>query len=165
MKKISKEKKNNIVHLLEKGIPARQIARQLQVDEKTVRKIQNEVCPAVKKFKGGCPAKISKATTRCTQRAVTSGKANTATKVARQPRDDAIANVHPITVRRALRRVSLVARRKINKPRLQDRHKKLRLEFAKKHASWTVEDWSRVIWSDKTKINRLGSDGRKWVWK
>jgi len=23
----------------------------------------------------------------------------------------------------------------------------------------------RVIWSDRTKINRLGSDGRKWAWK
>ena len=23
----------------------------------------------------------------------------------------------------------------------------------------------RVWWSDETKINRLGSDGRHWVWK
>ena len=22
-----------------------------------------------------------------------------------------------------------------------------------------------MIWSDETKINRIGSDGRKWVWK
>ena len=165
MKKISEEKKNNIVNLLEKGIPARQIARQLQFDEKTVRKIRDEVCTAAKKSKGGRPAKISEATTRRIQRAVTSGKANTATEVARQLCNDAIANVHPITVRRALRRVGLVARKKIKKPRFQDRYKKLRLEFAKKHASWTVEDWSRVIWSDETKINRLGSDGCKWVWK
>jgi hypothetical protein len=28
-----------------------------------------------------------------------------------------------------------------------------------------VEDWKVVVWSDETKINRLGSDGRKWVWK
>ncbi|KAI8086797.1 uncharacterized protein BX664DRAFT_387161 [Halteromyces radiatus] len=26
---------------------------------------------------------------------------------------------------------------------------------------WTVEDWRRVIFSDETKINRLGSDGTK----
>ena len=26
-------------------------------------------------------------------------------------------------------------------------------------------DWACVIWSDETKINRLGSDGRQWVWK
>jgi hypothetical protein len=33
------------------------------------------------------------------------------------------------------------------------------------YADWTVEDWKRVIWSDETKINRFGSDGRKWCWK
>ena len=28
-----------------------------------------------------------------------------------------------------------------------------------------MEDWERVIWSDETKIKRLGSDGKQWVWK
>ena len=28
-----------------------------------------------------------------------------------------------------------------------------------------MEDWTRVIWSDETKINRIGSDGRMYVWK
>ena len=28
-----------------------------------------------------------------------------------------------------------------------------------------MEDWKRVVWSDEIKINRIGSDGRKWVWK
>jgi hypothetical protein len=28
-----------------------------------------------------------------------------------------------------------------------------------------VDDWKRVIWSDETKINRFGSDGREWIWK
>ena len=28
-----------------------------------------------------------------------------------------------------------------------------------------MEDWKRVVWSYETKINCLGSDGRKWVWK
>jgi transposase len=39
------------------------------------------------------------------------------------------------------------------------------LEFAQKYQHWTVVDWSHVIFSDETKINRFGSDGRKWVWK
>ena len=39
------------------------------------------------------------------------------------------------------------------------------MEFALKYKDWTVEDWKRVIWLDETKINRLGSDGRSWVWK
>ena len=39
------------------------------------------------------------------------------------------------------------------------------MDFALAHQYWTVEDWKRVVWSDETKINRLGSDGRKWAWK
>ena len=39
------------------------------------------------------------------------------------------------------------------------------LKFAQNHKNWTVEDWKRVLWSDKTKINRIGSDGKVYVWK
>ena len=28
-----------------------------------------------------------------------------------------------------------------------------------------MEDWKHVIWLDETKINHIGSDGRKWAWK
>ena len=28
-----------------------------------------------------------------------------------------------------------------------------------------MEDWKKVISSDETEINRLGSDGHKWAWK
>ena len=39
------------------------------------------------------------------------------------------------------------------------------MEFAEKYKDWTVEDWKKVIWSDETKINCLGSDGKTWGWK
>ena len=39
------------------------------------------------------------------------------------------------------------------------------MDFALAHKHWTLADWKRVIWSDKTKINCLGSDGKKWLWK
>ena len=28
-----------------------------------------------------------------------------------------------------------------------------------------MEDWKRVLWSDETKINRIGSDGKVYIWK
>ena len=28
-----------------------------------------------------------------------------------------------------------------------------------------MDDWKKVVWSDETKVNWLGSDGRKWAWK
>jgi hypothetical protein len=42
---------------------------------------------------------------------------------------------------------------------------KARREFAQHHLHWTVDDWMRVIFSDETKVNRLGSDGQEWAWK
>src|SRR3979490_574945 len=39
------------------------------------------------------------------------------------------------------------------------------MDFAIRHKDWTLDDWKRVARSDETKINHLGSDGRKWAWK
>ncbi|KAG1037751.1 hypothetical protein G6F43_012798 [Rhizopus delemar] len=40
-----------------------------------------------------------------------------------------------------------------------------RLEWAKKHRNWTVQDWRQVVFSDETKINVWGSDGCKYYWR
>ena len=54
---------------------------------------------------------------------------------------------------------------KQKQPFLFVKHCKEHMDFAIAHKDWTLEDWEKVIWSDETKINRLGSDGRKWAWK
>ena len=54
---------------------------------------------------------------------------------------------------------------KKKQPLLSQRHRRERLDFAISHKDWTVDDWKRVVWSDETKINCLGSDRRKWAWK
>ena len=64
-----------------------------------------------------------------------------------------------------MRNAGLKAVVKAKKPLLTKRHRKERLDFALAHQDWTVEDWKTVVWSDKTKINRLGSDEKIWVWK
>ena len=71
----------------------------------------------------------------------------------------------PITVKGYLKKAGLRPVIKKKKPLLSPKHKKNRLDFALGHQHWTFDDWRRVIFSDETKINRLGSDGRKWVWK
>ena len=71
--------------------------------------------------------------------------------------------LNPQTVRRGLKQVGMKSVVKTNRPFLSKRHRKERMDFAIAHKDWTVEDWKRVIWSDETKINRFGSDGRKWA--
>src|SRR5258708_17588812 len=59
------------------------------------------------------------------------------------------------TVRRGLKKCGLKAVVKTKGPVLSQCYHRERLDFAKSHEHWTLEDWKRVIWSD----------GRKWVWK
>ncbi|KAG8843994.1 hypothetical protein FRC20_003666 [Serendipita sp. 405] len=69
------------------------------------------------------------------------------------------------TVHNALRAAGLRACVKAKKPALQISHRRCRLDFAITHRHWTMDDWSRVIFSDETKINHMGSDGRRYCYK
>jgi DDE superfamily endonuclease/Transposase len=74
-------------------------------------------------------------------------------------------SLSPHTTRRHLKKAGMKAVKKVKKPLLSQRHRRERLDFALAHQHWTIEDWKTVIWSDETKINRLGSDGVHWGWK
>lgn len=54
---------------------------------------------------------------------------------------------------------------KPKKPLLSTKNIKARLSWARAHVDWTVQDWKRVIWSDETKIDRFGSDGKIYAWR
>jgi hypothetical protein len=70
-----------------------------------------------------------------------------------------------MTTLNALKELGFKAKIKIKKPLLTKKHKLARYEWAKAHQSWTVGDWKKVIWSDKTKVNIWNSDGIKYYWK
>jgi hypothetical protein len=64
-----------------------------------------------------------------------------------------------------LKQSGLHAATKKKVPMLKKVHRDKHLKFAQYHQNWTVEDWKRVLWSDETKINRIGSDGKVYCWK
>lgn len=165
MRPISKEIQKNILYLLEIGQPSRKIANQLGVSRITVDRLRARARPGVQKARGGRPAKLSMADKRRVIQMITTHKANTAVQAAQELKDTTAVEVSTKTVQRALREAGMRAVTKKKKPRLLPRHIKERKNFALCHQHWTVEDWKRVIWSDETKINHLGSDGCKWVWK
>ena len=67
------------------------------------------------------------------------------------------------TVRRRLDKAGLYGRVARKKPLLTDRHKKVRLAWAKERKNWTTEDWNKVVWSYESKFNLFGSDGRVYI--
>jgi transposase len=165
MKPISDEVRNNIVSLLDSGLSGRQISARLNVGRSTVNRVRAATRHETEKPRAGRPAKLSVADKRRLVRTITSGKADNPVQVARELKHTVGVETSAQTVRRALKEVGLKAATKKRKPRLLPRHIRGRMDFALRHQHWTVEDWKQVVWSDETKINRLGSDGCKWVWR
>ena len=93
---------------------------------------------------------------------MTSGRAKTAREVTNRLKEDMGASVSVKTVTCAVNQAGLASAEKKKKPMLSRANTKARLEFAKGHRYWTVEDWKRVIWSGETKINRFQSEGCSW---
>ena len=67
------------------------------------------------------------------------------------------------TTRRRLKDANLLGRRPSKKPFVSTKNRKARLGFAKKHITWTKEQWAKVLWSDESKYLLFGNDGTKYV--
>ncbi len=155
----------NVLSLLDSKHSIRAISFQTGVSIGTISKIRSEHRSTIPKALGGRPTKLKENAVRHALRAINTGKAENAVQATKMLKDITNEPIHPQTVRRALKKAGMKAVVKKKKPLLSKRHRANRLDFALRHQHWTLEDWKRVVWSDETKINRLGSDGRKWVWK
>src|SRR5258708_39039677 len=165
MKSISQQTGNDILSLLDQGKSWQKIALETGVHYSTVSKLCSQLRSALPKAQGGWPSKLNSTTICHAIWIISTGRADTSTQVTKSLQETLPESVSVQTVQRALKKTGLKAVVKAKRPALSQCHCRERLDFAKSHQHWTVEVWKRVIWSDETKINRLGSDGRKWVWK
>lgn len=69
------------------------------------------------------------------------------------------------SVRRVLRKEGYNGRIARKKPFVSKVNRMKRLEFAKKYINESVEFWKTVIFSDESKFNLFGSDGKQVVWR
>jgi transposase len=165
MKPINSTQKNIIRNSFLEGKSARQIAREMGLSPTTVTKYRQKPVRNVAKSKGGRPKALSQTTERYIVRKVTTGQVASAVELHKQLNNNSDDKVSYTTVCNVLKRVGLRARNKIKKPLLSKKHRKQRMNFVRKYENLTEEDWERVIFSDESKINRLGSDGKRWTWK
>jgi transposase len=165
MKKISDGVRERVLSLLRSGISTRNVARQAGASQSSVSRIRRQYMPALPPNKAGRPKALTPRQAREIARLASSGKALTAVEIQRHLQISELATVSFGIVRDSLRRSGLRARVRRRAPLLRPVHRRKRLTFAKKYRDWTREDWRRVIWSDETKINLLGSDGRSYCWR
>lgn len=108
------------------------------------------------------PRKTSAATDRKIIRLSKQDPLKSAVDIRKEVFSEEVTTVSVRTVQRRLVEHNLHGRVAREKPLLSKRNRLARLKFASEHINWTSKDWKRILWSDETKINRIGSDGRKY---
>ncbi|KAG2196174.1 hypothetical protein INT46_000455, partial [Mucor plumbeus] len=67
-------------------------------------------------------------------------------------------------IRRVLKSEGFKARRKVKTNFVNVTNKRKRFAWAKKYQHYTVDDWRKWGFSDETRINMWGSDGKSYYW-
>ena len=165
MQKLSQQFIANILFLLNQGHSVRKIASSTGVCHTTVLRLSRQHPSTSPRPSAGWSSKLLSTNIRHAACLISSSKADTAVDVTKTLQLGGSGPVSTETVRKELKKFGMKAVVKCKQPFLSKKHQIARLDFAEKYQYWTVEDWKRVVWSDETKISRMGSDGRKWVWK
>ncbi|QRV86894.1 Transposase [Ceratobasidium sp. AG-Ba] len=159
-KAISQVKLNTILAGLDAGHKYAQIRRDARVSHGTISNVRSEYRPDIKTATAGLPRKLSQTAVRYAVRLVTHNNHVSAVQATRMLCELSGGLISPETVCCALKE----AVKQVKKLKLTRKAKLERIAFAEAHLHWTIDDWWRVLWSEETKINRLGSDGIKWAW-
>lgn len=142
---LSEATRNTIIQLCNQKLSISMIHTKTGVSQSQISKICSANCPEVHKSKGGHPSLLSPIDIRYTTHLVETGQANTATQVHDTLKDTFLRRFSVQTICRALKRAGMLAVTKKKQPQLTKRHRVKQYAFALAH--------------------RVGSDGRKWVWK
>jgi transposase len=164
-KVLSQTKEQSVLAKLDGGLPHSQISLETAVSMGHISKLCNILCPNLACPSGGHPNLLSTTAAHHATRLATNAHSASTSKLAQELQAITGVSVSRETVHRTLKQEGLEAVTKSNKLLLKEEVCDEWLLFAKAHKDWTVEDWKRVLWSDESKINHLGSDGVQWAWK
>ena len=165
MKPLSSDQINYIISFLQAGHSVQDIAQAAHRSIGAISKIRQKYLPDLPKSSGGHPLKLNNYDICYIACLLTSGEVDTAPQLAKRLEALKKTTISTQTIRNYLGAAGLKAITKKKQPYLKPSHHRARMDFAEKYLYWTVEDWKRVIWSDETKINHMGSDGKSWAWK
>lgn len=158
MKKIDDKRKQRALSLLQAGESIREVAEAVGVSEITVSRLKRLFLPTLPHLSAGRPRILSDRMLRDINRKVLTGYCKTGKAVHKYVHRQGV-RISYKSIMNNLRMIGICARRKVKKSFLSKKHKLARLQWARAHKHWTVDDWKRVIFSDETKINLWNSDG------
>ncbi|GBM71171.1 hypothetical protein AVEN_193851-1 [Araneus ventricosus] len=112
----------------------------------------------------GRPRVIEEKGRRRLSRLAKQNRRQTVAQLTAQYNADPSTSVSEHTVQRTLLE-GLCSRRPTRVPLLTKRHHQVRLQWAREHRDWTMKEWKRVAWSDKSRFLIHHVDGRVRVYR
>ncbi|CAD6193145.1 unnamed protein product [Caenorhabditis auriculariae] len=148
-----------VIHaLLNNGLSHREIARQTGRSRRTIDRYARNPQEYGTAIDSGRHRLLSVQAERDVCR-----KASNSTKSANQIRSEVPENVSKNTILRTIHRSGRLVNTPMKAaPRLQQRHKNERLQFARSNMA---TDWNKIIFSDEKKFNLAGPDGYAHYWR
>ncbi|CAK1579570.1 unnamed protein product [Parnassius mnemosyne] len=164
----SSEEAAQVIALLQSGMRQCDVARQLNLSRFSVRRVFQRFQQT-----GGYVRKPGSGRKRCTSERddrfiVTTSLRNrftNAVELQQQLRSTRRTSVSVSTIRRRLHEKSLTAHRPAKGPKLTAQHRRDRLDFARNHCEWTLEQWRTVLFSDETRVCLFCNDRRRRVYR
>ena len=148
MRALPKEKRLNAIALLQHGR-----SNCWGISQSTCYRIRKEYVPHVEPSRGGRPKSITPAQRQACVRAIIIGGLDNVVDTRNALSEHLNVVVSTNTTRQALHEASLGSLGKQKKSLLTAKNVHSKLEFDEHHEDWTIHDWYRVSFSDKTKIN------------
>ena len=155
-----------IVKLHKEKHTIREISEKVKRSKSVVGRIvksYNDTGKIASAFKTGRPRKTSAREDRIMQRMSLKDRFKSCTEIKRVMNSTSCVNVSRQTVSRRLQEIGLFNRTPRKKPLVSSKNKKKRLEFANRYVIWTYENWAKVFFSDESKFNLFGNDGKNIV--
>lgn len=159
-------KKAVAIALAKEGYSTRMIAKKICCNQSTVSrvlKLERETGDVQRRAGSGRKRVTTKCQDRYLKRMSIKNRHASAPDLKVQLENACGVSVSARTVQRRLVECGLLAYRPKKKPLLTNKMKQKRLSWAKQHVSWTMDQWNSVIFSDESKFNLYGSDGKQYV--
>jgi len=156
------------VQLREDGYSLKNIAQTIKKPHSTVQYIinrYNETGSFEDRKRTGRPQKLKSNQKRDILRTVVMEPKISATKLAGMIDTDYNIKVVPQTICNVIRIAGYKGCVTRKKPFISKISKKKRLDFVKAHINKGIDFWKSVLFSDESKFNIFGSDGRVMVWR
>ena len=153
VQELSFEQRVCIVLLDEEGVSKRKTAERMKISKTGVHN-------TIMRFKEtGQYCDLPQRITRLSM----SNRKLTAPQIMREYNETAEKLVCVRTIRNRLMKAGLRGRVAAKKPLLRKANKVKQLQWACKHANWTISQWKTVVWSDESKFELFGNKRRIFV--